>query len=89
MHDIENCSEIISFVMYADDTNAFYSDKNLKSLTNIMQDEMNKVTNWLNVNKLSINTTKTKYIIFKSSNKKCNTDINIQINHKQYNRLLM
>ena len=38
--------------MYADDTNVFYSDKNLKSLTNIMQEEMNKVTNWLNVNKL-------------------------------------
>ena len=67
--------------MYADDTNAFYSDKNLKSLTNIMQEEMNKVTNWLNVNKLSINTTKTKYIIFKSSNKKCDTEINIQLNH--------
>ena len=81
INDIENCSEIISFVMYADDTNAFYSDKNLKSLTNIMQEEMNKVTNWLNVNKLSINTTKTKYIIFKSSNKKCDTEINIQPNH--------
>jgi hypothetical protein len=26
--------------MYADNTNAFYSDKNLKSLTNIMQEEM-------------------------------------------------
>ena len=67
--------------MYADDTNAFYSDKNLKSLTNIMQEEMNRVTNWLHVNKLSINTTKTKYIIFKSSNKKCDTEINIQLNH--------
>lgn len=38
INDIENCSEIISFVLYADDTNAFYSDKNLESLTNIMQD---------------------------------------------------
>ena len=46
-----------------------------------MQEEMNKVTNWLNVNKLSINTTKTKYIIFKSSNKKRDTEINIQLNH--------
>ena len=93
INDIENCSEIISFVMYADDTNAFYSDKNLKSLTNIMQEEMNKVTNWLNVNKLSINTTKTKYIIFKSSNKKCDTEINIQLNptimvYDKYNCLL-
>jgi hypothetical protein len=33
INDIENCSKIISFVMYADDTNAFHSDKCLKSLT--------------------------------------------------------
>ena len=29
INDIENCREIISFVMYADDTNAFYSGKSL------------------------------------------------------------
>ena len=39
INDIENCSEIISFVMYADDTNAFYSDKCLKSLMHVMQKE--------------------------------------------------
>ena len=61
INDIENCSETISFVMYADDTNAFYSDKCLKSLMHIMQGEMNEVIRWLNVNKLSINTSKTKY----------------------------
>jgi hypothetical protein len=61
INDIENCSKIISFVMYADDTNAFHSDKCLKSLTHVMQEEINEVIKWLNVNKLSINTTKTKY----------------------------
>ena len=65
INDIENCSEIISFVMYADDTNAFYSGKCLKSLMHVMQKEMNGVTKWLNANKLSINTKKTKYVIFK------------------------
>jgi retron-type reverse transcriptase len=45
INDIENCSEIISFVMYADDTNAFYSDKCLKSLMHVMQKEWMK---WLN-----------------------------------------
>ena len=81
INDIENCSEIISFVMYADDTNAFYSDKCLKSLMHVMQKEMNEVTKWLNANKLSINTKKTKYVIFKSKNKKCDTDISIQLNN--------
>ena len=80
INDIENCSKIISFVMYADDTNAFHSDKCLKSLTHFMQEEMNEVIKWLNVNKLSINTTKTKYIIFKSRNKKCDIEIDIKLN---------
>ena len=66
--------------MYADDTNAFHSDKSLKSLTHVMQEEMNEVIKWLNVNKLSINTTKTKYIIFKSRNKKCDIEIDIKLN---------
>jgi retron-type reverse transcriptase len=35
INDIENCSEIIYFVMYADDTNAFYSDKCLKSFMHV------------------------------------------------------
>ena len=80
INDIENCSKIISFVMYADDTNAFHSDKCLKSLMHVMQEEMNEVIKWLNVNKLSINTTKTKYIIFKSRNKKCDIEIDIKLN---------
>jgi hypothetical protein len=33
---------------------------------------MNKVAQWLNVNKLSLNIKKTKFILFRSSNKKPN-----------------
>ena len=65
INDIENCSNVISFVLYADDTNAFYSNSCLTSLTNTMQEEINKIMNWLNANKLSIKASKTKLIIFK------------------------
>ena len=64
INDIENSSDILSLVLYADDTNAFHSDKCLQTLANTMQGKMNKVTEWLNANKLSINTSKTKFIIF-------------------------
>ncbi len=33
-----------------------------------MQTEIDKVAEWLNANKLSLNTTKTKVILFRSSN---------------------
>ena len=47
-----------------------------------MQTEINKVAEWLNVNKLSINTNKTKFILFRSSNKKTKYDVKIAINDK-------
>ena len=81
INDIENSSDILSLVLYADDTNAFHSDKCLQTLANTMQGEMNKVTEWLNANKLSINTSKTKFIIFESKTKKYETKINLKINN--------
>ena len=65
INDIKNCSNILSFILYADNTNALYSNSSLNTLVSIIQKEMNKIVEWLNANKLSINTSKTKFIIFK------------------------
>ena len=64
INDIQNCSKIISIILFADDTNIFYSNSCLKTLNKIIQLEIDKIADWLNVNKLSINTTKTKFILF-------------------------
>jgi hypothetical protein len=64
INDIENCGKILSFVLYADDTNAFYSNSCLKTLASTIQNEMNEVVQWLNANKLSINASKTKICHF-------------------------
>jgi DNA-directed RNA polymerase beta' subunit len=80
INDIENCSKLISYMLFADDTNIFYSNKCLKILSNIIQTEIDKVAEWLNVNKLSLNTTKTKVILFRSPNKKPSQIIKININ---------
>jgi hypothetical protein len=82
INDIENCSKLISFILFADDTNIFYSNKCLKTLSNIIQTEIDKVAEWLHVNKLSLNTTKTKVILFRSPNKKPSQIIKISINGK-------
>ena len=41
----------------------------LKVINEVIQTEINKVAEWLNVNKLSLNITKTKFILFRSANK--------------------
>jgi hypothetical protein len=60
INDIQFCSELISIVLFVDDTNILFSHTCLKQLNKIIQIEMNKITDWLNANKLSINTEKTK-----------------------------
>ena len=52
--------------MFADDTNFFYSNKNIKHLFNVMNQELAHIQLWFNVNKLSLNITKTKYSLFYS-----------------------
>ena len=79
----KNCSTLISIILFADDTSIFYSHKCLKTLNGIVQNELDKVSKWLIVNKLSINTSKTKFIVFRSSMKKRqNFKVEITLNGK-------
>ena len=56
------------------------SHKNLATLSQIANRELGKVANWLGANKLSLNLSKTQFIIFKAKNKKNSHNIEIQIN---------
>ena len=48
-----------------------------------MQDEiLNKIADWITSNKLSLNTAETKFILFRSSNKKLKYNITISINEQ-------
>ena len=50
--------------MFADDTNLFYSNKDINTLFNIANEELNEINEWFKANKFSINAGKTKYIFF-------------------------
>jgi hypothetical protein len=54
INDIQNCSRIVSIILFADDTNIFYSHTCLKKLNEIMQTEIKKISDWLNTNILSL-----------------------------------
>ena len=48
--------------IFADDTNLFSSACNLKDLETLINSELEKVKEWCDVNKLSINFSKTNYM---------------------------
>ena len=51
-------------VLFADDTNIFDTNNDLKALINNVNSELHKIMNWLNVNKLYLNIDKTHFILF-------------------------
>ena len=66
------CFKFIRPIMFADDTNIFYTEKNIKTLFDIVNIELQKISQWFIPNKLSLNVTKTKNLFFHKPSKKDN-----------------
>ena len=81
INDICNISKIIQFILFADDTNIFCSDDDLTKLETKINQELSKLNDWFAINKLSLNVSKTNYMIFSNKNVNilkitiCNTQI--------------
>ena len=65
-------SKIFKPIIFADDTNIFFSHKSIKELFHIVNLELNKTFKWFNANKLSLNKDKTKYTFFHKAREKDN-----------------
>jgi hypothetical protein len=76
INDLPNATTKLTIINYADDTNVFLSGKNLNQLIHDANIELNKLSIWFSANKLTLNITKTKYMIFHHTNKKIDIDIN-------------
>ena len=64
VNDFNKASDVLDPIMFADDTNPFYSHQNIKTLFRTVTCELEKICEWFRVNKLSLNVTKTNYILF-------------------------
>ena len=66
MNDIHVSSDIFEFILFADDTNLSSTLRTFASnnLSNDINYELNKISDWLIVNKLSLNIKKTKFMVF-------------------------
>ena len=63
INDIVKCSQL-SAVLFADDAVFLAQENSVKSLQKFVNREMNLVHEWLVANKLTLNLTKTKYMLF-------------------------
>ena len=69
LNDLHNSSKLLNFILFADDTNLFYSHTNIRYLFNTVNQELKQINEWFKANKLSLNVKKTKYTLFCKPNK--------------------
>ena len=66
-NDFKNCLNDSDSLMFADDTSIFLQNKDIKELFDADNKELQLVDQWLIANRLSVNVSKTKYILFKTA----------------------
>ena len=69
INDLSLVSSTLYFILFADDTNIFYSNKSHTELTETVNRELKKLNYWFLANRLTLNVDKTNFISFKSHRK--------------------
>ena len=73
VNDFKNCLNDSDSLMFADDTSIFLQNKDIKELFDAGNKELQLVDQWLIPNRLSVNVSKIKYILFKTAQSKLTT----------------
>ena len=67
MNDFQNSSNILSFILFANDSSVFFSHKNPNALLETVNLELKLVEEWICANKLSLNLNKTQCMLISNS----------------------
>ena len=75
-------------IMFADDTNSFYSESCYEKVFQVANEELTSIDNWLTANKLSLNINKTNYIVFCTPNSKLPSQHALQLRNREIKRVV-
>ena len=68
-NDLPISTNLFKLIMYADDTTLFCDIDNIQNLEITLNAELLKITDWLAAHKLSLNASKTKFMVYHSNKK--------------------
>ena len=75
---------MLDFILFADDTTILYSHKDINSKLELINKELDEVTNWFKANKLSVNASKTNFMIMGTphmTSTKTREDLNVLLDN--------
>ena len=84
INDMCNVSTLLKPILFADDTNLFYSGKDIDELCSVVSIELDKLCIWFQVNKLSL---KTNFMIF--TNRSCDDTYSVCMNGLHLSRMFV
>ena len=70
INDLPSCSDLFKMIMYADDTTLLCDLSSDHDVETLFNNELCKITDWLQANKLSLNVNKTKFMVFHSDKRR-------------------
>jgi hypothetical protein len=88
INDLANVTSNLFMFMFADDTNVFLSGKNLNDLETIMNNELKLLYEWLCSNRLSLNVSKTHFMVFSPTRKKPVQIPSLKIENSEITRVM-
>ena len=71
INDLWHSTSLLEATLFANDTKRFHSHNNVKEIRN-MNNELSHLNDWFCGNKLSLNTDKTKHVLFHKAKSKDN-----------------
>ena len=80
-------SKVFELILFADDTNIFYSHTDASYLMEVVNLELKKITCWFYTNKLSINVKKSNFIIFRPRQNRQTLDLAFNISNYSIDRV--
>ena len=81
MRTVPIVSFTLDFHLFADDTNLFLDNTNILNLETNLNVELDKVSQWLFANKLSLNIEKTSFVVFHSPQRRIAHKLNLNISN--------
>ena len=88
INDLPKCSSSLDFILFANDTNIICSNDDPDTLETVLNKDLHIISNWFKLNKLSLNVTKTNYMIFKNKYSPATSiDVNILIDNNQLSQV--
>ena len=81
INDLLNVTNKPFPILFADDTTLLIEGRNIHDSITTLNNELNSLNVWLGANKLSINVSKTHYMVFHRAKRKNNNHNNIFLNN--------